>query len=174
MFNHIIQELITKAIEKQAEKIITKKTSKQIQKDANTFNKPHFFVSGYYQAYAFLLVLPILIIVLLLCMYIQLKAKHLDMVIICLIILFFLIFITYKRTQKMYILAYWQSGLIVYNRKGQQLIQIPTAYVKKAVIKVNKIIIPYHQETWIIEKNKNDNLKEIEQMLIYFKESDSF
>ena len=26
MFNHIIQELITKAIEKQAEKIITKKT----------------------------------------------------------------------------------------------------------------------------------------------------
>ena len=39
MFNHIIQELITKAIEKQAEKIITKKTSKQIQKDANTFNK---------------------------------------------------------------------------------------------------------------------------------------
>lgn len=147
MLNHLIQELITKAIEKQAEKIITKKTSKQIQKDANTFNKPHFFVSGYYQAYAFLLVLPILIIVLLLCMYIQLKAKHLDMVIICLIILFFLIFITYKRTQKMYILAYWQSGLIVYNRKGQQLIQIPTAYVKKAVIKVNKIIIPYHQET---------------------------
>lgn len=65
MLNHLIQELITKAIEKQAEKIITKKTSKQIQKDANTFNKPHFFVSGYYQAYAFLLVLPILIIVLL-------------------------------------------------------------------------------------------------------------
>ena len=59
MLNHLIQELITKAIEKQAEKIITKKTSKQIQKDANTFNKPHFFVSGYYQAYAFLLVLPI-------------------------------------------------------------------------------------------------------------------
>ena len=85
MLNHLIQELITTAIEKQAEKIITKKTSKQIQKDANTFNKPHFFVSGYYQAYAFLLVLPILIIVLLLCMYIQLKAKHLDMVIICLI-----------------------------------------------------------------------------------------
>ena len=42
MLNHLIQELITKAIEKQAEKIITKKTSKQIQKDANTFNKPHF------------------------------------------------------------------------------------------------------------------------------------
>ena len=46
MLNHLIQELITKAIEKQAEKIITKKTSKQIQKDANTFNKPHFFVSS--------------------------------------------------------------------------------------------------------------------------------
>lgn len=107
-------------------------------------------------------------------MYIQLKAKHLDMVIICLIILFFLIFITYKRSQKMYILAYWQSGLIVYNRKGQQLIQIPTAYVKKAVIKVNKIIIPYHQETWIIEKNKNDNLKEIEQMLSYLKKATHF
>ena len=48
MLNHLIQELITKAIEKQAEKIITKKTSKQIQKDANTFNKPHFFLFCYY------------------------------------------------------------------------------------------------------------------------------
>ena len=153
MFNHIIQELITKAIEKQAEKIITKKASKQIKKDANTFNKPHFFVSGYYQAYAFLLVLPILIVVLLLCIFIQFEAKHLDMVIVCLILLFLLIFITYKRTQKMYLLAYWQSGLIFYNRKGRQLVQIPPAYVRKSIIKVNKIMIPYHQETWIIEKN---------------------
>lgn len=174
MLNHIIQELITKAIEKQTEKIITKKSQKKIQQEEVIFNKPHLFVSGYYQAYAFLFACPILIIVLLLCMFIQLRAKHLDMVIICLIILFFLIFITYKRTQKMYILAYWQSGLILYNRKGRQLVQIPTAYVKKAVVKINKIIIPYHQETWIIEKNKNDNLKEIEQMLIYFKESDLF
>ena len=173
MFNHIIQELITKAIEKQAEKIITKKTSKQIQKDANTFNKAHLFVSGYYQAYAFLLVLPILIIVLLLCIFIQFKAKHLDMVIACLILLFLLIFITYKRTKKMYLLAYWQSGLIFYNRKGRQIVQIPLVYVRKSIIKANKIIIPYHQETWIIEKNKNDNLKEVEKMLLYFK-NDSF
>lgn len=173
MFNHIIQELITKAIEKQAEKIITKKASKQIKKDANTFNKPHFFVSGYYQAYAFLLVLPILIVVLLLCIFIQFEAKHLDMVIVCLILLFLLIFITYKRTQKMYLLAYWQSGLIFYNRKGRQLVQIPPAYVRKSIIKVNKIMIPYHQETWIIEKNKNDNLNEVEEMLLYFK-NDSF
>ena len=33
MLNHIIQELITKAIEKQKEKIITKTSQKKIQKD---------------------------------------------------------------------------------------------------------------------------------------------
>ena len=53
MLNHIIQELITKAIEKQTEKIITKKSQKKIQQEEVIFNKPHLFVSGYYQAYAF-------------------------------------------------------------------------------------------------------------------------
>ena len=71
MLNHIIQELITKAIEKQTEKIITKKSQKKIQQEAVIFNKPHLFVSGYYQAYAFLFACPILIIVLLLCIFIQ-------------------------------------------------------------------------------------------------------
>ena len=33
MLNHIIQELITKAIEKQTEKIITKKSQKKIQQE---------------------------------------------------------------------------------------------------------------------------------------------
>ena len=33
MLNHIIQELITKAIEKQTEKIITKKAQKKIQQE---------------------------------------------------------------------------------------------------------------------------------------------
>lgn len=173
MFNHIIQELITKAIEKQAEKIITKKTSKQIQKDANTFNKPHLFVSGYYQAYAFLLVLPILIIVLLLCIFIQFQIHHFDMVALCCILMIFLLYITYKRVHKMYLLAYWQAGLTFYDRKGNQLVQIPSSYLKNATSKTNKLIIPYHNETWIIEKNKNDNLKEVEKMLSYFK-NDSF
>ncbi|MGYP000136287396 len=48
MLNHIIQELITKAIEKQTEKIITKKSQKKIQQEEVIFNKPHLFVSGYY------------------------------------------------------------------------------------------------------------------------------
>ena len=135
MFNHIIQELITKAIEKQAEKIITKKTSKQIQKDANTFNKPHLFVSGYYQAYAFLFACPILIIVLLLCIFIQFQIHHFDMVTLCCILIIFLLYITYKRVHKMYLLAYWQAGLTFYDRKGNQLVQIPSSYLKNATSK---------------------------------------
>lgn len=53
MFQHIIQELITKAITQQTEKIIEKKTKKQIKKEEVYFQKPHLFISNYYQAYAF-------------------------------------------------------------------------------------------------------------------------
>ena len=35
--------------------------------------------------------------------------------------------------------------------------------------KPTNLLFPYHNETWIIEKNKNDNLKEVEKMLFYFK-----
>lgn len=56
-----------------------------------------------------------------------------------------------------------------YDRKGNQLVQIPSSYLKNATSKTNKLIIPYHNETWIIEKNKNDNLKEVEKMLSYLK-----
>ena len=67
MFQHIIQELITKAITQQTEKIIEKKTKKQIKKEEVYFQKPHLFISNYYQAYAFLLTLPFLLIILTLC-----------------------------------------------------------------------------------------------------------
>ena len=154
MLNHIIQELITKAIEKQTEKIITKKSQKKIQQEAVIFNKPHLFVSGYYQAYAFLFACPILIIVLLLCIFIQFQVHHFDMVTLCCILIIFLLYITYKRVHKMYLLAYWQSGLTFYDRKGNQLVQIPSSYLKNATSKTNKLIIPYHNETWIIEKIK--------------------
>ena len=97
MLNHIIQELITKAIEKQTEKIITKKAQKKIQQEEVIFNKPHLFVSGYYQAYAFLFVCPILIIVLLLCIFIQFQVHHFDMVALCCILMIFLLYATYKR-----------------------------------------------------------------------------
>ena len=50
MFQHIIQELITKAITQQTEKIIEKKTKKQIKKEEVYFQKPHLFISNYYQA----------------------------------------------------------------------------------------------------------------------------
>ena len=73
----------------------------------------------------------------------------------------------------MYLIAYWKSGLVIYDCKGNQLVQIPSSYLKNATSKTNKLIIPYHNETWIIEKNKNDNLKEVEKMLSYFK-NDSF
>ena len=168
MLNHILQELVTKAIEKQTEKIITKKTQKKIQQEEVIFNKPHLFVSGYYQAYAFLLVFPILIAVLLLCIFIQLQVHHFDMVALCIVLLFFLFYVTYKRVHKMYLFAYWQSGLVIYDRKGNQLVQIPVTYLKKVSIKINKVSIPYHDETWVIEINKNDNLKEVKQMLDYF------
>ena len=41
MLNNIIQELITKAIEKQTEKIITKKSQKKIQQEAVIFTPFH-------------------------------------------------------------------------------------------------------------------------------------
>ena len=44
--------------------------------------------------------------------------------------------------------------------------------IKKAVsythLDVYKRQIPYHQETWVIQINKHDNLKEVEEMLTYF------
>ena len=38
--------------------------------------------------------------------------------------------------------------------------------------KTNKLIIPYHNETWIIEKNKNDNLKEVKKIAFLFLKND--
>lgn len=168
MFQHIIQELITNAITKQTEKIIEKKTKKQIKKEEVSFYKPHLFVSGYYQAYAFLLTFPFLLLVLILCILIQLNHNHIDMVFLCVFLILLLMIVTYKQNHKKLMIAYWQEVLIIYNAKGEQLIQIPAYYLKQALLKNNKLIIPYHQETWVIQINKHDNLKEVKEMLSYF------
>ena len=101
-------------------------------------------------------------------MIIQFNNNHLDMVIICVLLILLLITVTYKQNHKKLMIAYWQDILIIYNAKGTQLIQIPAYYLKQAIIKPNKLIIPYHQETWVIQINKHDNLKEVEEMLTYF------
>ena len=89
MFQHIIQELITKAITQQTEKIIEKKTKKQIKKEEVYFQNLIFLSLHYYQAYAFWLTLSFFINNLTLCMIIQFKNNHLDMVIICVLLISF-------------------------------------------------------------------------------------
>ena len=58
-------------------------------------------------------------------MIIQFKNNHLDMVIICVLLILLLITVTYKQNHKKLMIAYWQDILIIYNAKGTQLIQIP-------------------------------------------------
>ena len=53
--------------------------------------------------------------------------------------------------------------------KVNQLVQIPSSYLKNATsLKPTNLLFPTINETWIIEKNKNDNLKEVEQMIVLF------
>lgn len=125
MFQHIIQELITKAITQQTEKIIEKKTKKQIKKEEVYFQKPHLFISNYYQAYAFLLTLPFLLIILTLCMIIQFKNNHLDMVIICVLLILLLITVTYKQNHKKLMIAYWQIFLLFITLRALNLFKYP-------------------------------------------------
>ena len=65
-------------------------------------------------------------------------------------------------------IAYWQDILIIYNAKGTQLIQIPAYYLKQAIINPINSLSLIIKKLWVIQINKHDNLKEVEEMLTYF------
>ena len=75
MFQHIIQELITKAITQQTEKIIEKKTKKQIKKK-KFISKNLIFLSLITIKPMLFINSSFLLIILTLCMIIQFKNNH--------------------------------------------------------------------------------------------------
>ena len=70
--------------------------------------------------------------------------------------------------KNMWTIVYWEGGLLFMDRGGNMVSKIPSSALSRVKFKGRKIIIPYNGKKYVIERFKNDNEKDVQEMLQFY------
>ena len=70
--------------------------------------------------------------------------------------------------RRMRVVVYWSGGILFLDRKGNEIVQMPSMVLHQAVIKRSKIIIPWEGKRYIIYRNVKDNEQDVREMLAFY------
>ena len=69
--------------------------------------------------------------------------------------------------KNMWVILYWEGGLLFMDRGGNMVSKIPSNALSQVKFK-GKIIIPYNGKKYVIVRFKNDNEKDVQEMLQFY------
>ena len=67
-------------------------------------------------------------------------------------------------------LVYWDGGMMIVDRKGNVLAQMPSIILRQAKITKGSIIIPWNDKEYKIVRDIRDNEQQIKEMLAFYEE----
>ena len=70
--------------------------------------------------------------------------------------------------KNMWTIVYWEGGLLFMDRGGNMVSKIPSSALSRVKFKGRKIIIPYNGQKYVIVRFKNDNEKDVQEMLQFY------
>ena len=70
--------------------------------------------------------------------------------------------------KNMWVILYWEGGLLFMDRGGNMVSKIPSNALSQVKFKGRKIIIPYNGKKYVIVRFKNDNEKDVQEMLQFY------
>lgn len=70
--------------------------------------------------------------------------------------------------KNMWTIVYWEGGLLFIDRGGNMVSKIPSSALSRVKFKGRKIIIPYNGKKYVIVRFKNDNEKDVQEMLQFY------
>ena len=70
--------------------------------------------------------------------------------------------------KNMWTIVYWEGGLLFMDRGGNMVSKIPSSALSRVKFKGRKIIIPYNGKKYVIVRFKNDNEKDVQEMLQFY------
>lgn len=70
--------------------------------------------------------------------------------------------------KNMWTIVYWDGGLLFMDRGGNMVSKIPSSALSRVKFKGRKIIIPYNGKKYVIVRFKNDNEKDVQEMLQFY------
>ncbi len=173
VMDNIIQKLIegmTKdIITNVVNKIVERKARQVAQKEGQGWEGSfHSMVSGYYTGLSFQYLGIILVVVLAVSMTgMWLTGDREDLWIFFTIMVLFLV-VTVIMKRRMRVVVYWSGGILFLDRKGNEIVQMPSMMLHQAVIKRSKIIIPWEGKRYIIYRNVKDNEQDVREMLAFY------
>ena len=70
--------------------------------------------------------------------------------------------------KNMWTIVYWEGGLLFMDRGGNMVSKIPSSALSRVKFKGRKIINPYNGKKYVIVRFKNDNEKDVQEMLQFY------
>ena len=168
---NLIQMIVAQAATTAFEVIMQKKTLDLIESSEKEWNENfRYFVSGYYEGIAIRYLWPVLCIFLVLCTigsYISGSENwgYSLFFMACAIAMFVYTIVLQKN---MWVILYWEGGLLFMDRGGNMVSKIPSNALSQVKFKGRKIIIPYNGKRYVIVRCKNDNEKDVQEMLQFY------
>ncbi len=174
MMNNIMQKIIQKvtqgAVTAAVDKAIVKRARKVAQEDGRGWNGNfQSMVSGYYTGLSLQYLGTVLVVILVVSMAgMWFTGDREDLwVFFTITVLFVIIMVIVKR--RMRVIVYWAGGIMFLDRKGNEIIQMPSQALYQAVIRPSKIIIPWEGKKYIIYRNIQDNEQDVKKMLAFYR-----
>lgn len=169
MIEKIIRKVLQNAATTAVDKAIAARARKVAQADGRQWNGNfHCMVSGYYEGLAMQYIGTVFIIIGIFCL-IGMWAAGEGVFWWCFLAVMIVFLIAVIRTKRrMRVIVYWEGGIMFLDRKGNEIAQIPSCALNQAVIKYNKIIIPWEEKKYIIYRNAEDNEQDVQKMLAFY------
>lgn len=176
----MIQEIVTRQVENILQKVLTKVVDESARKKAQEMAENtgtslnsnfHCVVSGYYVAILFQYLMIPLAMLLLVVGIVDGRTEELSMRIVLIgSALLFLSLVVLARTH-MFMLIYWDDGMLLMDRKGNTMAQIPSsAWNEVIIVKKSQIIMPWNGKKYVIVRNPKDNEQAVREMIAFYEE----
>lgn len=176
-----MQQEIERMITRQVERIIQKKLTAAVNQAVESKTKEtagqdsdqwrgnfHCVVSGYYKGICMKYLMPPLIIFMLLCALGSAVAGGILYSVLFGIIALVCLWCVWVTQKWMCMLVYWDGGMMIVDRKGNVLAQMPSIILRQAKITKGSIIIPWNDKEYKIVRDIRDNEQQIKEMLAFY------
>lgn len=165
----LVQSVLQNAVSAAADKAIAIKARKVAQEDGQGWSGNfHSMVSGYYAGLTMHYLGTALIVILIVCMAgMWLTGDRAYLWRFSLLMAVFIIAMVIMKG-RMRVVVYWEGGIMFLDRRGNEIVQMPSQVLNQAVIKRSKIIIPWEGKKYIIYRNAQDNEQAVKEMLAFY------
>lgn len=171
LLEQVVQTVVNNTLQHVVERRLQKQSEKLKQENISMYAEDiHAFVSGYYNGICAKVLCPILTVIFAGCTLVGFYVDNMDAI----LQLFFAamgiccIWWAVHSVKSMYIITYWSKGILIQDRKGNELAFVSRVEFGRENYRRNRLKLVSNGKTFTVLRDFRDNANEMNNMLHFF------